>query len=81
MLIPALAPGPGEGGDEILTRAEVARLFRVKPSTVTRWAQIGRLRSFRMVGGHRRYYVSEVTAFLIDASRTPQQPAAAKDPR
>jgi hypothetical protein len=78
MLIPALAPGPGEGGDEILTRAEVARLFRVKPSTVTRWAQIG---SFRMVGGHRRYYVSEVTAFLIDASRTPQQPAAAKDPR
>jgi excisionase family DNA binding protein len=67
MLIPALTPGDGD--DEVLTRAEVARLFRVEPPTVTRWAEAGRLRSFRTLGGHRRYYASEVRTRLLDASQ------------
>jgi excisionase family DNA binding protein len=48
----------------LLTPAEVAALFRVDPKTVTRWAQQGKLRSIRTLGGHRRYREAEVQAFL-----------------
>ena len=48
----------------LLTPAEVAALFRVDPKTVTRWAQQGKLRSIRTLGGHRRYSEAEVQAFL-----------------
>ncbi len=51
-------------GDRLLTRAEVASLFRVEPKTVTRWAQAGRLGSIRTLGGHRRFRESEVRALL-----------------
>lgn len=46
--------------DDVYTPAEVARLFRVDPKTVTRWAASGRLKSIRTPGGHRRYRKSEV---------------------
>ncbi len=39
----------------LLTRAEVARIFQVSPSTVTRWADAGKLPSVKTLGGHRRY--------------------------
>jgi excisionase family DNA binding protein len=42
-------------GDRLLTRTEVAELFQVSPSTVTRWADAGRLPAVRTLGGHRRY--------------------------
>ena len=48
----------------LLTPAEVAARFRVDPDTVTRWAQQGKLRSIRTLGGHRRYRESEIQAFL-----------------
>ena len=48
----------------LLTPAEVAALFRVDPKTVTRWAQQGKIRSIRTLGGHRRYSEAEVQAFL-----------------
>jgi excisionase family DNA binding protein len=70
MLIPAIAPGPGGGEDEVLTPQEAARLFRVTTDTITRWAKAGKLRSFRTLGGHRRFYASEVTATIRNA-RTP----------
>lgn len=41
--------------DRFLTRAEVAELFKVSPSTVTRWAESGRLPSVKTLGGHHRY--------------------------
>ncbi|MEE2041295.1 BldC family transcriptional regulator [Nocardiopsis sp. CT-R113] len=50
--------------EEVLTPAEVAHLFRVDPKTVTRWAQAGKLTSFRTPGGHRRYRGTEVRALL-----------------
>lgn len=50
--------------DRLLTPAEVASLFRVDPKTVTRWAALGRLTSFRTPGGHRRYKESEIRALL-----------------
>jgi excisionase family DNA binding protein len=71
----AVPEGPN-GGDEVrgngsvgaderlLTPAEVAALFRVDPKTVTRWAKAGKLSSIRTLGGHRRYWESEVRRLL-----------------
>ena len=41
--------------DRLLTRAEVAEIFQVSPSTVTRWAEAGKLPVVKTLGGHRRY--------------------------
>lgn len=48
----------------LLTPAEVAKLFRVDPKTVTRWAKAGKLTAIRTLGGHRRYRKSEVQTLL-----------------
>jgi excisionase family DNA binding protein len=48
----------------LLTGAEVARIFRVDPKTVTRWAAAERIFSIRTPGGHRRFPEAEVKAFL-----------------
>lgn len=50
--------------DRLLTPGEVARLFRVDPKTVTRWALAGKIPSIRTPGGHRRFPESEVTKLL-----------------
>ena len=42
-------------GNRYLTRSEVAELFQVSPSTITRWAEAGKLPSVKTLGGHRRY--------------------------
>ena len=55
--------------EELLTPSEVAKLFRVDPKTVTRWAKAGKLSSIRTLGGHRRYRADEVRR-LLDAART-----------
>jgi excisionase family DNA binding protein len=59
-----------DNADHLMTPAEVARLFRVKPTTVTRWATTGRLRSLRTLGGHRRYRESDVKALLAELHTT-----------
>ncbi|MCS6711340.1 helix-turn-helix domain-containing protein [Brachybacterium sp. EF45031] len=56
--------------DVLLTPAEVAKLFRVDPKTVTRWAQAGKLSSIRTLGGHRRYRRHEVENLLRAATQT-----------
>jgi len=48
----------------LLTPAEVAKLFRVDPKTVTRWAKAGKLTAIRTLGGHRRYRQSDVQNLL-----------------
>ena len=50
--------------DTLLTPAEVAKLFRVDPKTVTRWAKGGKLSSIRTLGGHRRYRKEEIDRAL-----------------
>ncbi|MGC5012598.1 BldC family transcriptional regulator [Streptosporangium sp. DT93] len=49
---------------DLLTPGEVARLFRVDPKTVTRWASAGRIASIRTPGGHRRFREADVKALL-----------------
>ena len=50
--------------DAMLTASEVARLFRVSTKTVGRWGRSGALPLYRTVGGHHRYRLSDVQAFL-----------------
>ncbi|SHI45627.1 DNA binding domain-containing protein, excisionase family [Nocardiopsis flavescens] len=54
-------PGP----PEVLTSGEVAQMLRVTAVTVARWADTGRLTSFRTPGGHRRFLRAEVEAYLV----------------
>lgn len=49
---------------QVLTPAEVARLFHVDPKTVQRWANQGLLPSFRTLGGHRRFPAEAVYEHL-----------------
>lgn len=56
------------GGPEFLSRGQVARLFGVSASTVTRWARVGLLRAFRTPGGHYRFPAEETRRA---AGRTP----------
>jgi excisionase family DNA binding protein len=42
-----------------LTRREVAKLFSVSTSTVTRWAQRGLIKAVRTPGGHYRFPADE----------------------
>ncbi|HEY8340560.1 MAG TPA: BldC family transcriptional regulator [Egibacteraceae bacterium] len=56
--------GRNDKDEELLTPSEVAKLFRVDPKTVTRWAKSGKLSSIRTLGGHRRYRASEVRSLL-----------------
>ena len=53
--------------EELLTPSEVAKMFRVNPKTVTRWARSGRISAIRTLGGHRRFRASEIEKFLADA--------------
>jgi excisionase family DNA binding protein len=52
----------------------VARLFRVSPKTVTRWAQLGKLPAMRTLGGHRRFRLSLVREVLAQAQLTEELP-------
>lgn len=54
------AADPGK----LLTPGEVAKIFRVDPKTVTRWAQSERLPSILTPGGHRRFWESDVLKLL-----------------
>jgi excisionase family DNA binding protein len=55
---------PHTENEILLTPSEVASLFRVDPTTVTRWAKSGKLSSIRTLGGHRRYRETEVRELL-----------------
>ena len=49
--------------ERLMLPREVAALFGVDRRTVARWANEGRLSSFRTIGGHRRYRESEVLEY------------------
>lgn len=53
---------------DIMTPGEVAEYFRVDTKTVVRWANEGKLPSFRTPGGHRRYRRGDVRAAAEQAN-------------
>jgi excisionase family DNA binding protein len=56
--------------DPLFTPAEVARMFRVDPKTVTRWSRAGKLPCVWTIGGHRRFRRSDIEAVMrIDEAR------------
>lgn len=52
------------GDDRLLTSAEVAEVFRVDRTVVTRWARQGRIPCIKTPGGENRYRESVVFALL-----------------
>jgi excisionase family DNA binding protein len=62
--------------EELLTPGEVAAIFRVNPKTVTRWHRDGKLSAIRTLGGHRRFYASEVRRLLEEGGGHPASIAA-----
>jgi excisionase family DNA binding protein len=50
----------------LLTTGEVAAAFRVRTSTVARWADSGKLPSFRTPGGRRRFHSEDVDRLLAE---------------
>lgn len=63
--LPNLSPT----SDEYLTRAEVAQMFSVSPSTVTRWADEGKLVCVKTLGGHRRYQKESIVELVQNLSK------------
>jgi excisionase family DNA binding protein len=51
-------------GEVLLTPGEVARIFRVNPKTVSRWARAGKISTIRTLGGHRRFRAGDVEALV-----------------
>ncbi|RAY13224.1 MerR family DNA-binding transcriptional regulator [Actinomadura craniellae] len=58
---------------DLLTPAEVARMFRVDLKTVARWATAGKLNCVRTLGGHRRYHRAKVERFLRPRHESDQE--------
>lgn len=56
--------------DQLLTPGEVAKLFRVDPKTVSRWAARGVIPFVKTPGGHRRFRESDIKALLEKGTNT-----------
>jgi excisionase family DNA binding protein len=52
-------PAADEAERAYLSRSEVARLFGVSASSVTRWARTGLIKAIRTPGGHYRFPAEE----------------------
>ncbi len=50
--------------EELMTGAEVAAALRVNRNVPRHWANRGKIRSVRTLGGHRRYFRADVEAIL-----------------
>jgi len=51
---------------EVLSTRQVATLLGVGEATVKRWADAGEIECFRTPGGHRKFRLRDVTAFVHD---------------
>lgn len=49
-----------------MTPGQVAALFGVSTGAVSKWADEGKLPSFRTPGGQRRFARADVEAFITD---------------
>lgn len=55
---------PIQRRDGMITVAEAAEVFGVSELTIVRWSKVGKLRTERTIGGHRRIPTSEVERIL-----------------
>jgi len=49
---------------DVLSTRQVATLLGVGEATVKRWADAGEIDCFRTPGGHRKFRLRDVTAFV-----------------
>lgn len=61
---PTIIDGWDFGPDQLMTPGDVAKMFRVDPKTVVRWAEDGKLASIRTLGGVRRFSRQQVQHLL-----------------
>jgi excisionase family DNA binding protein len=54
-LVGKAEPQRSSTDEEYMTTGEVARILRVSPKTVARWAKEGKLPHLVTLGGHRRF--------------------------
>lgn len=50
--------------EELLTSSEAARMLRVSPKTIHRWAKAGHLHHIMTIGGHIRIFRTAVERIL-----------------
>ncbi|MGH2820374.1 MAG: helix-turn-helix domain-containing protein [Actinomycetota bacterium] len=55
--------------DSYMKTSEVARLLRVSPKTVSRWAKEGKLPHLVTLGGHRRFPARAIRALADQLQR------------
>jgi excisionase family DNA binding protein len=68
--------GRGATGDtEWLTLGQAAKFLGVAQSTIRKWSDQGRVRAFYTPGGHRRFRLTDLEAF-VDRSGPPGESAA-----
>ena len=70
---PVAMPSPSEPDEPLLRPREVAALFGVRPTTIARWARMGRLQPLLTPGGHRRYCASDLRELLGQEEFSPAQ--------
>lgn len=61
---PMVIDGWDFGPGQLMTPGDVAKMFRVDPKTVVRWADDGKLASIRTLGGVRRFSRQQVQHLL-----------------
>src|SRR3981189_24716 len=65
---------------EVLSTRQVATLLGVGEATVKRWADAGEIECFRTPGGHRKFRLRDVTAFVQKPQYLSRGPAPAPAP-
>jgi excisionase family DNA binding protein len=59
---------PGNGSNDWLTLGQAARYLGVAQSTIRKWSDQGRLPAFYTPGGHRRYRLRDLDAFVAGSA-------------
>jgi excisionase family DNA binding protein len=62
-------------GDRLLLPAAAAKLFGVDPRTLGDWARAGKIGFRRTLGGHRRYWETEVRELVAQRAADVDQVA------
>lgn len=67
-------PRGRSAGNEWIGLAEATRMLGISASTLRRWADEGRIRTFVTPGGHRRFSRAAIEALLPGGRRVPAEP-------